>query len=124
MEQQLIDAARHGRTDDIRLLLEQGVNLNYRDGSRKTALIWASKYGHLETVQLLLSKSSNVSSVSYSSDSGWSPLVCAVATRGHLLCVCKPNANLFLSSSHHINMILPWCSIMQLAMGMFLSPFS
>ena len=50
----LVQAARMGHADGVRLLLESGAQLNLQDHTGKTALEWASHYGHFECVFLLL----------------------------------------------------------------------
>ncbi|KAI0027850.1 ankyrin repeat-containing domain protein, partial [Vararia minispora EC-137] len=50
----LLAAARGGSTDNIRLLIDHGANIEGRDQLGQTALKQAAFYGHLEVMQLLL----------------------------------------------------------------------
>lgn len=49
-------ASRSGHTDVAAYLLDQGADVNHRGFFGGTALHWAAGNGHLETVQLLLSR--------------------------------------------------------------------
>jgi len=53
----LLDAARHGRSDEVRTLLAAGdaIDQTTADGSGSTSLILASEDGHTETVSVLCS---------------------------------------------------------------------
>jgi ankyrin repeat protein len=53
---QLVEAARRGRIDDVRGLLDGGANVNARATLRETALMAASAAGHAEVVRLLLER--------------------------------------------------------------------
>jgi ankyrin repeat protein len=52
----LLYAAAAGRTDNIRLLLEKGADINARDDYGHTALMWAAKGGKKDVVKFLLEK--------------------------------------------------------------------
>jgi len=52
----LLDAAKHGRKDQVESLLKQGVPLEARDKEGRTPLMLAAQYGRVSTFQLLLAK--------------------------------------------------------------------
>ena len=57
----LMAASRTGRIDVVRLLLEQPVNLNAKEGSfGETALMWAAAEDHADVARLLVSKGANI----------------------------------------------------------------
>jgi hypothetical protein len=55
----IIDAARRGRTDVVKLLLDKGTNVDMQNNYGQTALMWAASEGHTEIVKLLLDKGAN-----------------------------------------------------------------
>ena len=52
--QQLINASKEGKLQDVRDLLKEGADINAKDGDGGTALMWASSEGHLDIVLELL----------------------------------------------------------------------
>lgn len=60
LQELLFDAARIGRTDMVRPLVEAGAQLEARDSKGHTALILASYSGHLETTAVLLRAGASV----------------------------------------------------------------
>ena len=50
----VVRAAKRGNLEKVRQFLDQGVNVNTRDGYGRTALMEASREGHAELVSLLL----------------------------------------------------------------------
>ena len=50
----LVGAAGHGRTEEVVSLLRNGANVNYRFEGNLTPLFLASANGHLDTVRVLL----------------------------------------------------------------------
>ncbi|KAI1742073.1 hypothetical protein F4680DRAFT_412793 [Xylaria scruposa] len=70
----LEEAAAAGNLDTVRLLLEAGVDPNFRGHDGWSALHWAAEESHLEVVQLLLEAGANVNAVS---SYGTAPLHCA-----------------------------------------------
>ena len=65
-------------TDDVRKMLGQGHNLEEHDAGGHTALIWASRQGCDETVNLLISRGADVNK---KSTNGFSPLMWATLYR-------------------------------------------
>lgn len=77
----LIEAARFGFTDMAALLLQYGAKLEGSDDLGMSALNWASKQNHLDTVRLLASHGANLDRDSdwrLSQGAGWKPLHSAV----------------------------------------------
>ena len=56
----LVYSAWHGDTDNVRCLLESGVNINAKDENGKTALMAAAGQGRVETVKFLIEKGADV----------------------------------------------------------------
>lgn len=50
----LMLAASHGRAEMVKLLVEQGADINLQDEDGSTALMCACEHGHLEIVNFLL----------------------------------------------------------------------
>ncbi|MCK4319256.1 ankyrin repeat domain-containing protein [Candidatus Micrarchaeota archaeon] len=59
---ELIAASQKGDTEEIKLLIEKGVDVNEKEkkGDEGTALIWAVYRGHTETAELLIEKGADV----------------------------------------------------------------
>ncbi len=76
----LTEAARDGKTAEIRRLLQQGSGVDEKDGDSYTALILAARSGHLEAVRLLLEKGAWVD---LKRSDGWTALHLA-ACYGHV----------------------------------------
>ena len=81
----LEEAAACGDLSTVRLLLDHGVDPNYRDREGWSAIHWAAEEGHVDIVDLLLMLGADVNVVSYS---GTSPLHCA-ANGGHVRVVTE-----------------------------------
>ena len=56
LDKQLLDAARYGRTETVRLLIAQGANVNAKDDDGWTPLHLATKYDRTETARVLIEK--------------------------------------------------------------------
>ena len=50
-------AVSHGRTDMVRLLLEEGADVNLQDDDGSTALMCACEHGHTDIVKIMLANS-------------------------------------------------------------------
>ena len=86
---EFLRAAYHGKTEEVSSFLASGVDPNVKGtvgeyGLEATALHWAAKQGHLETVILLLSKKADVNSLTAPDAS--TPLMFA-ASSGHAVIV-------------------------------------
>jgi ankyrin repeat protein len=64
MGRKLIDASRSGQLDIVNILLDMGVDVNYKNKIGDTALILASYEGHTEIVRVLLEKGADPNIVS------------------------------------------------------------
>jgi TonB family protein len=73
-EAALLTAAREGRVDDVRTLLDQGLDVNARNEDDWTPLLFAAVGGHHEVVTLLLERGADVN---VSNNVGWTPLIAA-----------------------------------------------
>lgn len=86
---EFLKAAYFGKTGEVSSFLSSGVNPNIKGsvgdyGIKATALHWAAKQGHVETVMLLLSKTAEVNSLTEPDAS--TPLMFA-ASHGHSVIV-------------------------------------
>ncbi|MDI6812191.1 MAG: ankyrin repeat domain-containing protein [Desulfitobacteriaceae bacterium] len=61
----LMVAAAAGRTDNVRLLLDNGADINARDQEGRTALMWAAKAGKKDTVKFLLEGGADADAVDH-----------------------------------------------------------
>ncbi|KAK3941300.1 hypothetical protein QBC46DRAFT_448750 [Diplogelasinospora grovesii] len=82
-ENPINSAARNGNLDDVKFLLNQGVNPSIRDNISLTPLHWAAKCGHVECVRLLLDAKADVNAANSRDQT---PLHLA-AENGHVECV-------------------------------------
>ena len=62
----LINCSIRGDFEAVKLLLENGADINNPDRYGRTALLWASRHGHLEVVKLLLENGADINS-----QTGW-----------------------------------------------------
>ena len=81
----LEEAAACGDLSTVRLLLDRGVDPNYRDWEGWSAIHWAAEEGHVDIVDLLLEHGA---AVNVASLNGTSPLHCA-ANGGHFRVVIE-----------------------------------
>ena len=57
---ELIRSAKDGDIEKVKQLIVQGADVNAKDVSGKTALLWAAWYGHTEVVKLLIQAGADV----------------------------------------------------------------
>lgn len=62
----VVRAAKRGNLDKVKQLLDQGVDVNTRDGYGRTALMEASREGHAALVSLLLARGADPELESFS----------------------------------------------------------
>ena len=81
IDQQLVLAAKRGDASQVASLLAQGADKNYAmyGGQDASALAWASKFGHLQCVEMLLAAGADVAAID---DCYFTPLELAIE-RGH-----------------------------------------
>src|SRR5262245_12179686 len=70
----LVDAVEHQDWAAARRFIDQRVDVNARQADGTTALAWASHWGHLETIDLLIRGGANVN---IATDLGVTPLALA-----------------------------------------------
>ena len=70
----LIDASKNGDLEKVKLLIENGANIEVKDNNGDTALILASYYRRLEIVKYLVEKGANINATN---DNGWTSLMYA-----------------------------------------------
>jgi len=56
----LMKAAKEGKTDILKALLDEGIDVNIKDNDGMTALMWAAYKCHLNAVELLLDNDADV----------------------------------------------------------------
>ena len=59
MENEMMDAVRNGDIENVKLLLDNGIDINIRDRFGGTALNLASSGDHTDIVRLLLDRGAN-----------------------------------------------------------------
>eukprot|EP00457_Paulinella_chromatophora_P000717 gb/GEZN01000717.1/.p1 GENE.gb/GEZN01000717.1/~~gb/GEZN01000717.1/.p1 ORF type:complete len:1135 (+),score=233.59 gb/GEZN01000717.1/:179-3583(+) len=67
------DLAKAGKTDEVRLRLDTGVDVNTKDSYGETALHETARYGHDNTAALLLQRRADVH-IQAERNNGWQPL--------------------------------------------------
>ena len=60
INEDLIEAAKNGRTDEVRNLLDAGAEVNAEGEHGETALMWATENGHFEVGRVLLNAGADV----------------------------------------------------------------
>ncbi len=73
----LIDAAMHGNSAKLHMLLDQGADVNAKASDGRTALITGSLFGHVDVVQTLLDRGADVNAKDHE---GWTALMMAART--------------------------------------------
>ena len=79
VEQYLIEAARNGDINRVKILVERGVDLNKADKNGWTALHAAARHGRIETVKILVAHDADLNKAD---KDGWAALYWA-ACNGH-----------------------------------------
>ena len=59
----LMRAAWSGKTETVRVLINNGADINARDKSGYTPLLWAASYGYLDIAKLLIDKGADVNAI-------------------------------------------------------------
>ena len=77
-EQIAFNCARHGKTDDLKIMLNTGMNVDLRDNKGNTLLMIAAYNGNLETTKLLIDFGANIDKKNFK---GQTPL-CGVCFKG------------------------------------------
>jgi ankyrin repeat protein len=80
LNEDLIDAASRGDLKKVKMLLNEGADVNTRDINGRTPLHYAAARGHLDTVKFLVDRGADVNTRNVD---GWTPLHEAAAW-GHL----------------------------------------
>ena len=74
-----LNAAAYGNTDEVRVMLDSGIDVNVRnEGSRETALMTAAGGGNIDTVKLLVERGADVGAKSFE---GGTALLVAIEQR-------------------------------------------
>ena len=60
LNEQVLYAARYGRTEEVVRLLRKGANPNWQDAYRQTALHAACAYNHHQTLTILINSNANI----------------------------------------------------------------
>jgi DNA repair exonuclease SbcCD ATPase subunit len=60
MDAKLLDAARQGESEEIKLLLEEGAGVNVKNENGWTPLHWATRNGHADAARVLLDKGAHM----------------------------------------------------------------
>ena len=64
-EEQLREACSKDRFDEVRGLIEEGVDVDSKDEIGRTPLMWAAYKGHVEIIRLLLDHGADVNNRTY-----------------------------------------------------------
>lgn len=62
LNQKLLMAVKANRFDSVKILVEQGADVNYRDTNHAPVVMWAALKGDLAMVKYLVSKGADVKS--------------------------------------------------------------
>jgi ankyrin repeat protein len=71
LDEQLLKAYEDGKLDEAKRLIQDGANVNYKDGCGWTPLHCASQYGSAEDMNFLVSKGADINAKTWSD---WTPL--------------------------------------------------
>jgi predicted nucleic acid-binding Zn-ribbon protein len=74
INKELYKACSQGNVENVKLLLDKGVDVNAKDTEGWTVLMYASEYGHTEIVKLLLESGADVNA---KTEYGNTALICA-----------------------------------------------
>ena len=74
----ILDALREGRIDEVKALIEEGVDVNTRDERSQTPLMLAAFNGNLEIVKALVERGADVNA---RANNGYTPLLLTTVTR-------------------------------------------
>jgi ankyrin repeat protein len=74
----LMRAAWSGKTETVRVLIDNGADINARDKDGHTPLLWAVNHGHLDIVKILIDKGADVNAIA--NDRSTTPYSLAVQT--------------------------------------------
>ena len=80
LPEELFDACKVGNIDEVKRLIEQGVDVNARDSNGWTPLVFAAGSGHAEIADLLIDNNADVTS---QTNEGRNALMYAAAYFGH-----------------------------------------
>ena len=106
INQELIDATRECMSDRIKLLLENGADINAKDGVGNTPLMWAANKGYLEIARFLVENGADIDA---RNNANWTALISAMQSDrfemanyhrsyAHLFkYFCRPKCLLYLS---------------------------
>ena len=95
-------ASQQGNFEVVKLLIDEGADVNFQNAKGWSSLMIASKEGHLEVVKLLLENSAKVN---LQNDKGWSALMTA-CEMGHITVVkllLENGANVDIQSSKGVS---------------------
>ncbi len=71
LNEEFLDAVYFGQIDTVRLCLEKGAEINYKDEYGYTALMWAAQEGHIEIIDLLIQRGANTEPKVQGKDALW-----------------------------------------------------